>query len=351
VYPHGVALLDISPNNEIVHLASTKIQFNSEIKNVIWNKHKVGEQFFVSTDKHIYGVDVQTMKESFIIPYPHGAANILSLDSNYIKQYTLLSAGDDGIVHVWDIRKPLSPLVSVRFFTQGISCCEYNIYHDNLVFAASYDATVGLFSLASVGSNPATSQQNHPFSSTGLSSGFPKNPFKAVGSSSLGAPSGHLGGGKPGSRAPSGQGFDLSLLFPRIEPPYTYQAPNKKTTARDNKQTELFGDHGFNEDDDQPQQQQTIQEAYDGDSYVPQNYAVAPANRTDTAGGLAIDTSDNPAMAIGDCLMSYHREHPTPVLGGCWSASSPWLYATLSIDGTFIINQVVPESDQYKLLL
>eukprot|EP00461_Guttulinopsis_vulgaris_P002671 UN02672 len=71
-------------------------------------------------------------------------------------------------------------------------------------------------------------------------------------------------------------------------------------------------------------------------------------NNNNSINGSSANNNNN---TVGDALMSYHNEHSTAVIAGCWSSSSPWHYASLSTDGVIIINQVVPESEQYKLLL
>lgn len=326
-YPHGVGLYDLNSitDNNARLISSTKQQFNSPIQHVCWNRHKVGEHFYAATTHHIHGIDTRTMKDSFVIPFPHGDHRISSIDSNFIKQYTIITAGEDGVVSVWDIRRPTTPLLSTRIFTHAVSTCQYNLYHDNLIFAAGLDSTVALFSLSSVGSMPDSGNNINPVFGGGAISSLGMNKMGGIGNNSA-------------LQSKERIQLDATQLFPRVEPPYLYSGNdnthNSHKRRNNNNRDDLDEDGNIGNE-----QKQTIQEAYERDDYTPHHFAVAPANRS-----LG-------ERSLGDCLMSYHREHLTPVMSGCWSASSPWHYATLSSDGTMILNQVSPESNQYDMLL
>jgi hypothetical protein len=371
-YHHGVGLYDLNiiENGNIKHLASTRQVFNSEIQNVCWNKQKVGEHFYISTKHHIHGIDTRTMKDSFIIPYPHGDNVITNIDSNSIKPYTILTTGSDGVISVWDIRRPTTPILSTRLFTHAITCSEFNMFHDNLVFAGGLDGTVGLFSLASVASIPVTMgaggsggshNNSNQFGNPGGHGGG-QNTYSLFGntttgiggrgaSASIGGGGGSGGGGVIRDRTQ----LEAKFLFPHIEPPF-----NSYTNSQDGKQRKQQQQQQ-QQQDGMEQKVMTIQDGYEQEDYNPRDYSVANGNNIMNGiggigggGGMGIGKSSfdsNGNGQVGDYLLSYHREHHTPVIDGCWSCSSPWHYATLSSDGTLIVNQVFPESEQYKLLL
>ncbi|KAK3263763.1 hypothetical protein CYMTET_27454, partial [Cymbomonas tetramitiformis] len=51
-----------------------------------------------------------------------------------------------------------------------------------------------------------------------------------------------------------------------------------------------------------------------------------------------------------DIQVHTYTEHEDSIYGVAWSASDPWIFATLSYDGRVVIN-TVPRGEKYKILL
>ena len=57
--------------------------------------------------------------------------------------------------------------------------------------------------------------------------------------------------------------------------------------------------------------------------------------------------SDQP---LPDSVVQIFEEHEDSVYAVEWSASDPWVFASLSYDGRLVINHV-PRSEKYRILL
>ena len=53
---------------------------------------------------------------------------------------------------------------------------------------------------------------------------------------------------------------------------------------------------------------------------------------------------------VPDLKVKCMDQHEESVYGVAWSASEAWMYASLSLDGRVILNQI-PSSEKYKILL
>jgi WD40 repeat protein len=51
-----------------------------------------------------------------------------------------------------------------------------------------------------------------------------------------------------------------------------------------------------------------------------------------------------------DTAIRSHEEHEDSVYAACWSASTAWVYASLSYQGRLLVAQV-PSADKYRILL
>ena len=60
-----------------------------------------------------------------------------------------------------------------------------------------------------------------------------------------------------------------------------------------------------------------------------------------------VNRSDQP---LQDSVVQIFEEHEDSVYSVEWSASDPWVFASLSYDGRVVINHV-PRSEKYKILL
>lgn len=67
------------------------------------------------------------------------------------------------------------------------------------------------------------------------------------------------------------------------------------------------------------------------------------------AGSATAQKKTEPKLAP-DVAVRSHEEHEDSVYAACWSASTAWVYASLSFQGKVIVSQV-PSAEKYKILL
>jgi len=70
---------------------------------------------------------------------------VRGLDYNPNKPNTLLSSGDDYHVKVWDLRKPLTPVLSLLAHAHWVTSATYNRFHDQLLLSCGTDSQVKLW--------------------------------------------------------------------------------------------------------------------------------------------------------------------------------------------------------------
>ncbi|KAJ1816849.1 Protein tssc1 [Coemansia sp. RSA 2675] len=80
------------------------------------------------------------------------AGRIRALDYNPNLPHHLASGGSDGILRIWDLRNPNSPLLTAANHTHWICALHYNPSHDQLLLSAGSDALVNLESAVSLSS-------------------------------------------------------------------------------------------------------------------------------------------------------------------------------------------------------
>jgi WD40 repeat protein len=66
------------------------------------------------------------------------------VDYNPNKPMTLITAGQDRLVKVWDLRRMSRPVKIVCGHTHWVTCARYNPFHDQLI--ARYACMTHLFS-------------------------------------------------------------------------------------------------------------------------------------------------------------------------------------------------------------
>eukprot|EP00474_Spongospora_subterranea_P001717 CRZ02175.1 hypothetical protein [Spongospora subterranea] len=82
-------------------------------------------------------------------------APIQDLDINPNKPHHLVTAGSDGSIRFWDLRRPDAPILMLLGHTHWVESVAYNHHHDQLVLSGSSDCTVRLWSAQSVSSAPS----------------------------------------------------------------------------------------------------------------------------------------------------------------------------------------------------
>lgn len=104
-----------------------------------------------SVGQNVVGFDLRTCAPTFEIVDAHCfAARAVSYNPN--KLYDLASAGDDGLLKFWDVRRTASPVHSLRAHDHWIWDLAYNASYDQLVLTGSTDHTVKLWHVASLSS-------------------------------------------------------------------------------------------------------------------------------------------------------------------------------------------------------
>ena len=126
----------------------------ADMHSACWDPHHPS-LLVASASTSITGYDVRTSPSSspsHSIPHAHSDV-ILTLDYNPNKPYHLLSSGLDRLVHIFDLRKPASPLVTLAQHSHWVWVVRYNQFHDQLLLTCGTE-DVALWSVVSVSSAP-----------------------------------------------------------------------------------------------------------------------------------------------------------------------------------------------------
>ena len=119
-----------------------------------WDPHHPA-LLVASSGSSITGRDVRlapSAPPTHLLPHAH-SDSILSLDYNPNKPYHIISGGRDRLLHIHDIRKPASPLVTLQQHTHWVWSVRYNRFHDQLILSCGSE-DVALWSVVSVSSAP-----------------------------------------------------------------------------------------------------------------------------------------------------------------------------------------------------
>jgi len=80
---------------------------------------------------------------------------VADIDYNPNKPFVLASAGLDGLIKFWDLRKAKAPLLTARGgHTHYAWNVKYNPFHDQLVLSTGTDSTVNLWRVSTISSAP-----------------------------------------------------------------------------------------------------------------------------------------------------------------------------------------------------
>lgn len=86
---------------------------------------------------------------------------VTSLDYNPNKPYVLGTAGQDGMIKFWDLRRAKYPLLTIRGgHSHYATVVRYNPFHDQLVLTAGTDASSQLWRVSSISSAPLLTLDN-----------------------------------------------------------------------------------------------------------------------------------------------------------------------------------------------
>ncbi|KAJ3070667.1 hypothetical protein HDU98_006311 [Podochytrium sp. JEL0797] len=133
---------------------SKDVSFTSEtdITCAKWNPHSP-EEVSIGFGSTLFGLDTRSQTPTFTIPHAHHSS-IRDLDYNPNKPYHLLTAGDDGLVRIWDTRHVSKPVKELANHHHWVWSAGFNRFHDQLVLSGGGDCCVCLNNVVSVSSTP-----------------------------------------------------------------------------------------------------------------------------------------------------------------------------------------------------
>jgi WD40 repeat protein len=76
------------------------------------------------------------------------------VDYNCNKPHTVLTAGEDRLLRLWDLRQTKSPLKILSAHSHWVCSAKYNPFHDQLLASGGSDSIVNLWRIASCSSAP-----------------------------------------------------------------------------------------------------------------------------------------------------------------------------------------------------
>eukprot|EP00741_Cyanophora_paradoxa_P006687 tig00001030_g6468.t1 len=120
-----------------------------------WDPHHT-DQIATACDTAVRTWDLRSMKAAAAVEQAHSVC-VRSVDYNPNRPWILCSAGDDGLIKFFDLRKPAAPLNSLRAHSHWAWGVRYNRIHDQLLLSCSTDCVVSLWKALSVSSTPSGS--------------------------------------------------------------------------------------------------------------------------------------------------------------------------------------------------
>ena len=116
-----------------------------------WDPHSNNSAAVVS-DAYLHLLDTRSMSISHSIQAHRGACR--DVDYNPNKSQSLITAGDDRKIRVWDLRQPKEPVRTLLGHGHWVWCAKYNPFYDQLVLSGGSDNRVNLWRVASCSSLP-----------------------------------------------------------------------------------------------------------------------------------------------------------------------------------------------------
>ncbi|EOD35378.1 hypothetical protein EMIHUDRAFT_415073 [Emiliania huxleyi CCMP1516] len=117
-----------------------------------WDPHHA-HALALACESDLLTLDTRSMKSAVAVADAHEQP-VRGLDYNPNKPNTLLSSGDDYHVKVWDLRKPLTPVLSLLAHAHWVTSATYNRFHDQLLLSCGTDSQVKLWRAAAISSAP-----------------------------------------------------------------------------------------------------------------------------------------------------------------------------------------------------
>lgn len=139
--------------NKDGHAAKTTIQ-----QRVVWDPHSHGTAVAVTRGTAVQILDWRSdssVPGGFVDSFTAHRNPVMDLDYNPNKPYVLTTAGQDGLLKFWDLRKAHHPLLTARGgHSHWVASVRYNPFHDQLVLSSGTDSVVNLWRVSSISSAP-----------------------------------------------------------------------------------------------------------------------------------------------------------------------------------------------------
>lgn len=116
-----------------------------------WNPHKVSELAY-TCGKALVGVDTRQSGDAAAAwsVADADAVQALSVDFNPTAAHFVACGGVDGIVRVFDLRRPAAPALRLKNHEHWVAAVRYSAFNDQLLLTGGSDSSVKLYSLWSV---------------------------------------------------------------------------------------------------------------------------------------------------------------------------------------------------------
>lgn len=139
-------------------VASAAVRDPSKIiRSGCWDPHHTNNFVTVEGDSIVVR-DLRTLgdekKSAGLVLERAHQGQILSVDYNPNKPFHIVTAGEDRLARIFDLRKPDHALKVLGGHTHWINTASYNRFHDQLLLTSGTDSLVKLWSVVSVSSAP-----------------------------------------------------------------------------------------------------------------------------------------------------------------------------------------------------
>eukprot|EP01147_Barroeca_monosierra_P006747 gene6747-367_t len=135
----SVACWDVNVGNQyFAHNIGTHDLIHATIK---WSPHQQGKRIAVGCGPDICFEDISSGRTELKIENSHIQA-VRSIDFNPNNQYIMATAGDDGYIKQWDLRKTTVPLSISQSHSHWVWSIQYNHLYDRFIISSGSDGEV-----------------------------------------------------------------------------------------------------------------------------------------------------------------------------------------------------------------
>ena len=132
---------------------TTKGRATAAITAACWDPHSA-DRLLSCSGGGLHSWDLRAAEAPTVLTASAHAGVAHAVDCNPNKAHQALTAGADGLIKCWDVRKPAEPLLTLQGHSHWIWGARYNPDHDQLLVSASSDHTVRLWGASSISSEP-----------------------------------------------------------------------------------------------------------------------------------------------------------------------------------------------------